>query len=242
MSHNKRLSLILLFVVFVAAATPVVTPELRARLQRHQELADSPTARMILRLDAIEAAHHDTQVTKRLVKLVDSYRQQVLTLTNHFLVEPVTPHTSLSLTELVLFLAEDDASLFAWYQTRRERRALARHITEYRRLSWPEKGDALQAALTQLSAAKAGREMVGRLRRLSLDQQQQTSDVSQALVATTLRRMRTVCGRKKSGVNLASTIDDYLFLYNGGEEWGEAQRRQIRLILKEWDGACCSSQ
>jgi len=248
--------------------TPVlVSPELKRRLERVLELSDLPTARMVLRLLERDPQHREPQVVKRLLKGINSFQQQVLSLTNQFLQTPINEATPISLVDTVLFLVQDDVSLFQWYMTRKERGRLGKSIARYRKLYWPENQAALEDCVHLLQAAKALRDMIVRLHQGveavawgedhdSMVPQVTTTTLDMSVLETkqltrvALRRMKTLCKQRVSATgdnDIASTtfteeVDDYLSTLDALLIDRSDQQDQLAIVLALWQNLCLAQQ
>jgi hypothetical protein len=230
-----------LFAITVAAAgpAPLVSPQLHQRLVTLQRISnDIPTVRMILVLLERDPAHQEPQVVKRLIKLIDSYRQQVISLTSLYVETRVTEQTSQTLTDVVLFLAQDDRSLFLRYMTRKEQRKLVVLIERYRASHWPENRQALEDVVVLLRAAKTLRDMIVRLG-TPLDVR---VPETRTLVRETLSKMKQVCRRDDKQQVFTTEVNDYLLTLSALLVDANEQKRQLRTVLSMWHNTCIDKE
>jgi hypothetical protein len=241
--------IVLLFLSMAAvhSAPPpvIVTPALQRRLERVQQLSDLPTARMILRLLARDPLHREPQVVKRLRRAVDAWQQQALSLTDQFLLSKIGEETPLSLVNLVLYLAQDDATLFQHYMTRKERERWRQAVARYERLPhWPENRQALLDCLTLLRAAKSVRDMIAHLERaVAAGATSPEAVVDAELVRVAFRRMKTLC-RQRAGATAANAtffseeVDDYLLTLTALLVDRAEQQQQLAIVMALWQNLC----
>ena len=236
------LTVLFLFVIVIdatASSSVLVPPQLHQRLVTLQRLSnDIPTVRMILVLLERDPAHQEPQVVKRLVKLIDSYQQQVISLTSLYVETPVTEQTSHTLTDVVLFLAQDDCSLFLRYMTRKEQRKLVVLIERYRASHWPENRQALEDVVVLLRAAKTLRDMIVRLG-TQLDTR---VPETRTLVRETLSKMKQVCRRRDKQQVFATEVNDYLLTLSALLVDANEQKRQLRTVLSMWHNTCIDKE
>ena len=247
------LLLLLCYDSVLNAAQPsvIVSNALKRRLERVQQLSDVPTARMILRLLERDPEHREPQVVKRLRKAVDAWQQQARSLTDHLLLQTTTigEDTSVSLVNLVLYLAQDDPALFLHYMTRRELARLRQAVTRYHALYWPENARALEDCLQLLRAAKSLRDLIAHL-----DKAAGASDVvvvDAELVRVALRRMKLLCrqriqqthkiggGATAEGATIfGEEVDDFLGTLTALLVDREEQQQQFAIVMALWQNLC----
>lgn len=241
--------LVLLIIMIQLYWAQPVTPALQRRLERVQQLSDVPTARVILRLLARDPTQSEPQVVKRLQKFVNDWQHQVISMTAQFLETPVTDATSTSLVDVVLFLAQDDATLFQIYMTPREQTRLSKSIKRYHSLFWPENKAILEDCIQLMRAAKTLRDMIVRMHQLS-EQPVSTSTImvtgTREMVRVALTRMKLLC-KKRTGAPpdnaliFEEEVDEYLLTLDALLVDRQEQRDQLAIVLALWQNLCINS-